>query len=444
VNLNNLFVDSFSLHFGPVKASRCLLAVSGGIDSMAMLDLFRQAGMQIGVAHCNFALRGDESDKDNELVKQYCIRHSITFYEKRFDTEAFATEQKVSIQMAARTLRYAWFEELAIAHSYHFIATAHHQNDNAETILMNIIRGTGLNGLSGIPVVNGNIIRPLLFATRAQLETYIIEQGITYREDASNSENKYARNKIRNEIIPALQSINPETIAHLNALGEYAGVAYDLLQIQVAEIRSKYVLPGDAKVHIHMKDILMHKHASFFVFELLKEYGFNTTQVREIIAVFSRSTAGKLFYSNSHQLLIDRDTIIVSPGASEVPDEIVVIDAHINQQINIGKQLYTFEYLPIVQFSSFQKNHIYLDAALIALPFTIRRWKRGDRFLPLGMNGAKKVSDFLIDEKINLIDKQDVFVLESEGNIAAILNHRTSEAFKISPQTNCILHIHSI
>lgn len=442
MNLNNLFSENFSLHFGPAKGSKCLLAVSGGIDSMTMLELFRQAGITAGVAHCNFTLRGNESDLDHELVKQYCTRYGIPFFEQHFDTLAFATKHKLSIQMAARKLRYTWFEQLANVHSYDFIATAHHQNDNAETILLNIVRGTGINGLAGIPLINGRIIRPLLFATKTELESYAAEHQVPYREDASNSENKYARNKIRNEILPALQNINPAIIAHINALGEYADIAYSLLKEQIQEIKATYTTPENDRFCINMKALIRHQHASFFVFELVRTFGFNATQVNDILVSFTHEHTGKLFYTHTHQLLIDRDLLVVSPLAEKEYRE-TSINVHSDMQLSAGKHQYALEYLdqkPAV----FMPDHIYLDADTLTLPYTIRQWKQGDRFQPLGMSGMKKISDFLIDEKTNLIDKDEVFVLENNGTIAAILTRRISEQYKITSATKRILHLYEL
>jgi tRNA(Ile)-lysidine synthase len=442
MNLNNQFRSFFREHFGSPDHCRCLLAVSGGLDSMAMLDVFIRNGITVGVAHCNFSLRGTESDLDNQLVKEYCTRHGISFFEKRFDTALVAEELGTSIQVTARTLRYEWFDELASANNYRFIATAHHRDDNAETILLNMVRGTGLQGIAGIPIINNMIIRPLIFASGEQLKAYVHEHNIPFREDASNAEPKYARNRIRHHVIPQLLSINPRAVEHINTLGEHARTVSSILHAHMQQIRERYTVSKNENVVLHINEIRNEEHHAFYVYELLKPFGFNASQVKQLLASSSAPGPGSFFYAEHYRALIDRESIIVSPVERAQAFAGICISENTDQRFVSGSDTFVLEYLPAIPAPVFQKDHLYLDKDKLLFPLTIDHWQTGDHFIPLGMKGKKKISDLLIDAKVNLIEKEKTLVLRSGDTIAAVLGHRIAEPYKITPSTNTILHIY--
>ena len=416
-----------------------LLTVSGGIDSMVMLHLFMNSSYPFAVAHCNFGLRGAESDGDEALVKSICTKNNISFFSKNFETKQFAAENKISTQMAARELRYAWFNELRTKHNFQLIATAHHQNDVAETMLINITRGTGISGLHGIFSKKNNIIRPLLFADRNQIEAYASAEKIPFREDSSNKKTDYWRNKIRIEVIPQLASLNENAISNFYELSNRIKIDEQLLQEKLNDLKKVYVKTQKGLLYIDLK-VKQHFAAKTILFNILNELAFTENDVIQL-AENSHISTGAIFDSKTHQLLVDRKYFVIKEKEIEV----------INQTIEIGKTIVQVQTnLGIIHFEIlseypkvFEKNCLYLDKDKTGNGFILHTWQQGDRFKPLGMQGTKLVSDYLIDKKINQFEKEKCLVLTSKttNQIAAVIPYQISNDFKINEDTKSILKI---
>lgn len=417
---------------------KILLAISGGIDSMVMMDLFRQAGFQAGVAHCNFQLRGAESDKDMEFVMGKATEFGLPFHVKRFDTEDYARSRGISIQMAARELRYAWFNELLREHSYTVIASAHQLNDVLETIILNLTRGTGLDGLTGIPVKQRNVIRPLLFTSRDQIESYARGNNITWREDSSNVTDDYQRNLIRNRVIPYLKEINPNlegtfvhTLTRLNAGRDFARRYLKDFSVENISYDGRHIL-------IRKEEIVSKPYGAVILWELVKDLGFNFDQCVEITK--TERQPGQVFHTEKYSLTIDRDDFILARQTAKVITNEVI--GHGETRVIAGINALTLKIETDKEFRFSKDAHVaQLDADKIHYPLVWRTWQEGDRFIPLGMSQPKKISDFLIDEKVDRPNKNNVTVLESKGEIVWVVGRRIADPFKVTPGTKNILII---
>lgn len=418
---------------------KVLLAVSGGVDSMVMLHLFIKCGYHFAAAHCNFGLRGIESDGDEALVKQICSENNIIFYTNKFDTTKYAAENKLSTQMAARELRYNWFVQLCKENNFQLIATAHHQNDVAETMLINITRGTGISGLHGILPKKNNIIRPLLFANRNQIENYANAGKIPFREDSSNKKTDYWRNKIRLEVIPKLASLNEKVIDNFYELSNRIKIDERLLQEKLNDLKKIYIKNQKGLLYIDLK-IKQHYASKTFLFYVLNELGFTENDVNQL-SENSHISIGAIFDSKTHQLLVDRKHFVIKEREVKI----------INQTIEIGKttvevqtNLGTIHFETLSEYPKvFAKNCLYLDKDKTGNEFILHTWQQGDRFKPLGMQGTKLVSDYLIDKKINQFEKEKCLVLTSKttNQIAAVIPYQISNDFKINEDTKSILRI---
>jgi tRNA(Ile)-lysidine synthase len=419
------------------KEDRILLAVSGGVDSIAMVKLFAGAGFKFGIAHFNFGLRGEESDGDEQFVRELAQGHNVPFYVKHFDTKNYALERKISVQMAARDLRYAWFDEILNSDGYDSVATAHHLDDQAETFFINLLRGTGISGMHGIRPKQGKIIRPLMFATREQIMSFALANELAWRDDRSNKSRKYLRNKLRLDILSELYKINPrfseklnETICHLRDVEtiynyHMAGITADLVQ----------QTPGGTLISI---DWIYEYHPhDTYLFELLKPYGFSFPVVKEIVHSLD-TFSGKMFYSPTHRLLRDRENFIIQPLAEifcELPDnggfsvqrETAILEEPI--------YLSTSESDDIANLPMGKSEVACLDIDKLVFPLRLRKWERGDWFMPLGLKGKKKLSDFFVDQKISLADKEKTWLLVSGEDIVWIVGKRIDNRFRITPKT---------
>jgi tRNA(Ile)-lysidine synthase len=407
---------------------RVLLTVSGGIDSMVMLHLFKSAGFSIGVAHCNFQLRGKDSDADEAFVEKHAKTQNIPFYIQRFETNNYATEQGISIQMAARDLRYNWFEKIRQKERFDFIATAHHLNDSIETIIFNLAHGRGADGLVGIAAKNGKIIRPLLFASRNEIEKYAADNQITWREDSSNQKGDYKRNFIRHEIIPKLSELNPGfEEAMTRSIKKNEGIL-EIKKIGLALFENRNENRDDSNFSIPKTTIQAFEHAGSTLYQLIKKFGFTLEQSEQIFSILD-GQSGKSFFSNSHHLVVDRDALFISEIIEALNSTVITRQQPVSQLNGLRMQFATTSDL------TFDNETVLLDADKLSFPLTWRAWKEGDFFYPLGMSNKKKISDFLIDNKIPITDKKKITVLESGGEIAWVVGHRISDRFKITPDT---------
>jgi len=432
------FIKEQSL-FSP--ADRVLLAVSGGLDSMVMTDLCHKAGYRFGIAHCNFQLRGDESNKDERFVESVASRYDVPFYSTRFCTTEFAEIRKISIQMAARELRYAWFEEIRHQGGFDLIATAHHQDDQVETFFINLLRSTGLAGLHGIPVKSGKIVRPLLFTTREEIVSFAMNNHITFREDSSNSQQNYTRNKIRHQLIPPLASIEPDYKRKINATIERIQGIESILKPLVKEKRNKLIREEEGKWIIEIDKLRKLDPLQPWMYEILSPFWFNEATIKDIIRSLDNES-GKSFFSPSYRIIKDRNQLIItSHGEADhgEPSNTVLIEEetdHINTPIPLSLST-------VIRGTNFQishdKNRATLDKKKLTFPLILRHWQPGDYFYPYGMNKRKKLSDFFIDEKVSIPNKESCWLLCSGDQIVWVIGHRIDNRFKISNRTKNLL-----
>jgi tRNA(Ile)-lysidine synthase len=438
-----MLIDTFK---GFIRSKKLLnrednifLAVSGGVDSMVMLDLFSTAEIKVSVAHCNFNLRGAESDQDSDFVREQTRKLGVQYFEKTFETKEFATVKKFSIQEAARVLRYQWFEELCKSEGFHYYATAHHFDDQLETFFINLFRGTGVRGLRGILPKNGNCIRPLLFATREEIVEYAINRGISFREDSSNKSDKYLRNRIRHLILPALASVKADYRSGFNKTFQLLAGSEEFIDVEITKLRKQLFREEEDQVHIAIEELNKLPNTEYYLYELLKPYGFNEDVVRKIPAALNK-IPGKIFLSKSHQLLIDRNNIILTPIQETKPESFLIQAGQI-KIINPIRLTFTSHPENEKTIIDPNPNVAQLDAGKLQFPLKLRKWEEGDYFFPLGMNGRKKVSDYFIDRKFSLLDKQKTWLLLSGDEIAWIVGHRIDDRFKIELQTKSVFTI---
>ncbi|MCB0400447.1 MAG: tRNA lysidine(34) synthetase TilS [Flavobacteriales bacterium] len=417
-----------------LKQDKLLLAVSGGKDSMVMLDLFRLAGFNIGVAHCNFKLR-PEADREEELVRTYCDQHQIPCYTTSFDTQEYADRQGISIQMAARELRYGWFENIREREQFDYVTTAHHQNDVAETMLLNLAKGTGLAGLHGILPKSGQLIRPMLGFSRQEVDRYAEMNSITFLEDASNADVKYHRNAIRIKVIPELEKINPAAVRNLNKTAHFLRDAELILNQKIKEEFEQCATAEGDRIFFSIDRLKLLNPLATYLYYFLKEYGFNESQVERLIEVLD-DLSGKVFESSDYQLVKDRKMLILGP---KEPENFELVS--VNTPDELAEAISArFAVVPAdqVKFSS-SPEMAYLDFDKLTFPLAVRNWVQGDEFQPFGMKGKKKVSDYFIDEKVDVFTKKRVKIITSQGEIVWLVGYRTDERFRVTTHTGKVL-----
>lgn len=409
-----------------------LLAVSGGMDSMAMCNLFQEAGQPFAVAHCNFGLRGDESDQDEVFLANYCSERKIVFHSKKFNTQDYAAEKKISIQMAARELRYQWFIHLANENNYKFICTAHHANDQAETFFINLLRGAGINGLKGIPSETEHFFRPLLPFTRSQIADYVTTKQIAFREDSSNQEEKYLRNFIRKNLYPVLQEINPSWVETINRDMRYIHAANVVLEKQISQWKENFVSVENGEIKIALRNGLSVSENELLLHHMLNPLGFTSEQCM-VIAAYHNLQSGAAFHSEKHHATYHRNHLYIKTTARDNADEkITWIEKH-NEEIHFPISLSLhFESGAVIKK---EQHTACFDAKKVQFPIYIRKWKSGDHFFPLGMKGRKKLSDYFVSEKLNRFQKETTYLLCSGENILWVIGHRMDDRFKVNPET---------
>lgn len=420
-------------------AESFLLTVSGGIDSMVMLDLFRRQSLKFAIAHCNFNLRGKESDGEEEFVRQTAASLGKAFFARKFDTGPYAKEKGISIQMAARELRYQWFNELAQEHRYDLIATAHNRNDSVETFLINLSRGTGITGLTGIRPRNGNLVRPLLFLKREAITAYAKSMKIAWKEDSSNASVKYLRNKIRHIVLPEIRKVMPAfdeaVIKTMMQLRE----TEDLLGREATRFIQQSVTGDEHRLQIDVTGVRTLSSPGIILYEVLQPYGFHYDTVERLLDSL-KGQPGKQFFSRSHELTVDRSCLIVRPLQQEEEAGIKITRDTAVLQHPVNITLVTFACQPAATLPA-DENMASLDMDRVHFPLTLRKWKKGDYFYPLGMKGRKKLSDFFTDRKVALPDKKRVWILESDGNIIWVVGMRIDDRYKVTPSTQRVLQI---
>lgn len=409
-----------NLHIGNQKL---VLALSGGIDSMVLADMLLKGKADFVLAHCNFHLRGEESDGDEQFVRAYAKRNGLTLYVKQFDTMGYAKEHGLSIEMAARDLRYAWFEELCQQLGYDYIAVAHHADDQLETFFINLLRGAGIRGLKGMQPVNGHIIRPLLDISREEIHQYAMENGIKWREDHTNAETQFLRNKIRHELLPVIDSISKEGRASILKSISHLASENELYRELVKEKLESIVPQGVLCSFNNLSEQLL--------FEWLRDYGFNTDQVHFIHEALNHSQPGTSFFSPTHRVTIERDGLELTP---------------LCQPTESSVQL-TYEQFPKGDCKTLDQSPevAQLDYDKLVFPLQLRKWQAGDRFYPLGMKGSRLLSDFLKDLKLTTRQKEECHVLTTANDeIVWVVGRRIDERFKVTDQTKTILKIQMV
>ena len=428
------FQQHIDNHFPFLKGKKLLLAVSGGVDSMVLCDLIQKTGHEFGIAHCNFQLRGTESDEDQVFLEQYANQNNIPLFATRFDTMAFAEDYKLSIQVAARELRYRWFYELLEIQNFDYILTAHHADDNLETFLINLSRGTGLEGFTGIPSQNNSIIRPLLVFSREDIVKHALAHTLEWREDSSNASDKYLRNQIRHQIVPVMKSLNNNFLESFEQTLEYLKQSQSLVD-DASRIVYRKVVSDEADLKkIDLKELLQLENYRAYLYQWLKPLGFTAWKdIYELV----HSHPGKQILSENFRLLKDRDFLIIAPK-HEGADEIHLIPRD-TLKVNLPLKMSLDKVEAIGDVSN---KTIFVDDNKLVYPLLIKRWEEGDVFYPLGMQGrSKKLSKLFKDEKLSLIDKENVWVLWSDQQIVWIIGIRPDERFKIEPTTTNILKI---
>lgn len=432
------FIEAESLF---TAKDNILLAVSGGIDSMVLCRLMYEAGFKFGIAHCNFNLRGDESDADEKFVEAAAASYKVPFFVIRFDTKQVSRSQGISIQMAARDLRYAWFQEICREKGYDYVATAHHLNDQAETFFINLVRGTGIAGLHGILPVQGTTVRPLLFVTREEILDFAHSQNIAWREDSSNASTKYLRNQVRWELLPVFEKLSPGFVQNLdNTIRRLRG-SESVYKLKLAEGISSLVEHEKDCDRIRIGSLLKLEPSETWLFEALRPYGFSETVTGEIVRSLG-GTERKAFFSPAYRLTVERDFLVIEETAkiAGIADIEFPVEHHGDDFISPAPAPVTFACVKAEGFELPHDNEIAcFDYDRLEFPLTLRHWREGDRMVPFGMKGTKKLSDLFIDMKLPQTDKSKRWLLCSGNNIIWVLGVRTDDRFKITKRTQNIL-----
>ena len=423
------------------KNDKVLIAVSGGIDSIVMLDLFAKTKLEIAIVHCNFQLRSDESMEDEKFVRSLSKKYKLQFFVKKFDTKKYASSQKISIQMAARELRYNWFEKIRKEICFDYISIAHNKDDIVETFFLNLIRGTGIRGLTGINAKNDKIVRPLLFADRKMIDSYRLENQLPFREDSSNKSIKYKRNKIRHQILPLFNELNPAFSDTILENIEKLAATEKIYATAIEDVKNKVISHSENQIKISLNELQKHKPYKTFLYELIYKFGFTQENVADICKSIGY-VSGRQFFTKSHRIIIDREFLIITEKKTisyeefQINSETKEISVPISLKLGLN---------PSISSDKIKKNTeiAYLDFDTLKFPLKIRKWEKGDRFFPLGMKKSKKLSDFFIDQKFSILEKENQWILTSEDKIVWIIGKRIDNRFKISEKTKKVLIIKS-
>jgi tRNA(Ile)-lysidine synthetase-like protein len=428
------FQNHLATNFSFLKNKDLLLATSAGIDSMVMVHLFKKLGYNFGMLHCNFKLRGSESDADMKFVMDYGDKHKIPWSVGHFETKAYAKEMNVSIQVAARELRYDWFEEQLLEKNFDYVLTAHHADDNLETFIINLSRGTGLDGLVGIPSQNEDVIRPLLVFSRQEIEDYAEANNIKWREDSSNVSDKYLRNKIRHYIIPSLKELNTNLLQSFKKTQNHLHEAQTLVDDAVSMMYQIVVIEIGNEIHFDIEKLKRLSNYKAYMYQFLKDYEFSAWN--DIYDLLDAQT-GKVIFSDDFQISKNRNFLILSPKGS-TQREVFYIEKNqkeISDPIKISFQ-------KVNEISSATKSTIFVDQDKLLFPLVLRRWEKGDSFMPFGMNGkSKKLSKFFKDEKMSIQEKENTWILLAQDTVVWIVGLRQDERFRIEDTTKNIMQI---
>jgi len=437
--MKKLFDNYLNQNIRILKSEKIILAISGGADSMAMLHLFSKSRFECCVAHCNFHLRGAESDGDDKFVEDLSFKYNYPFYKIDFDTKKYAKENGISIEMAARDLRYNWFDELRTKLDYQYIATAHHQDDMIETFFINLTRGTGIRGLSGIKAKNDRIIRPMLFTNHSSILAYMKTEKLDFREDSTNSDIKIIRNRLRHQILPILNELNHAAKENIIKTIENLQDTELIMLKEIEHCKMVLNIKDKTNFKINIEKLKQFEPVNAYLFELLRPFGFTTTQLNDI-KIALEGISGKIFYSKTHQLLKNRNDLIISTLQNKKPIQLQINEFDENLNLRENSQL---EIQKISISGNFEipkePNIAAIDFDKLKFPLIVKEWEQGDTFYPLGMKKKKKLSDFFVDEKYSIIDKQKTLLLASDNQIVWVIGKRIDNRFKITEKTKTVL-----
>lgn len=434
--MQNAFINHINNQLPFLKNGRLLIAISGGLDSVVLTHLCHKAGLNVALAHCNFNLRPGDCDEDEDFVVHLADTLDVEVFVQRFETNTYADEQKLSTQMAARELRYNWFNDLQTLLKFDYVLTAHHADDALETFLINLSRGTGLDGLTGIPEINNSIVRPLLPFSRSELENYANSQDIEWREDGSNASTKYLRNKLRHDIIPQLKAVNPQFLNNFENTLQHLKASQSIINESIEAVLKEAVLFSDATTTRYDIVVLQRLKASeAYLYELFKGYGFNSgTAILELMSAQS----GKYLLSATHMLLKNRSELVVTVKKEALENDSIIIAPNVNSvRLNDGELTIT----EVDSISEHDTYSVFVDKDKLAFPLVLRHWEKGDIFYPLGMTGKKKLSKFFKDEKLSLIEKSNCRLLCTDRAIVWVVGKRLDNRFKVTHNTQNILKI---
>lgn len=417
-----------------------LLAISGGIDSMVLCDLFLKNSYKFAIAHCNFQLRGEESFRDENFVTNYCNKNNITLHKIRFDTYKHMDIEGISLQMAARDLRYRWFEELLQDNNYKYLATGHHGDDSIETFLINIIRGTGIAGLHGIQHKINNIIHPLLFTNREEISAYAKKNNIEFVEDSTNSSTKYTRNKIRHELIPLIKEISPNFQRTILKEIERFKETEQVFRTVIDQAKQEIFAFENDRINISIEKIKNLNPQRIYLYEFLNEYNFNESTINSILESIYEKSSGKQFFSETHRIVKDREYLILTQNNIINNNEYHISDNLTSIKFPLSLEM---EFLKDLSFIKIPKTRdiAMLDADKLEFPLILRKWEKGDYFYPYGLKGEKKISEFYKNLKYSIVDKENQWLLCSKGDIVWVIGQRIDDRYKITDKTKTIYKI---
>lgn len=428
------FQDHIYKKFPQLKESKILVAISGGVDSVVLTHLCNQSGLNISLAHCNFHLRDAESDADEAFVLEMAEDLNLEVFVEHFDTQKYAEDKKISIQMAARELRYQWFEELRELLNFDYIFTAHHANDDLETFLINFIRGTGLEGFTGIPERNEFILRPLLSFSRENIEKYANSEQFSWREDASNASTKYLRNKIRLEIIPRLEEINPQLLDNFQKTKEHLQQSAAMLEDYISVVFSEVAEEYEFGYKFNIKKLKTIPNLKAVLFQLFRTFEF--TEWEDVYHLLD-AQSGKMVFSKTHRLIKDRDYLLLTQLVSEEKHIYKISEEEEMLMLPEGN----FHFEKVQQIEKSKENSIFVDNGKLEFPLLVRKWQKGDYFYPFGMQGKKKLSKFFKDNKVPLPEKENCWLLCSGKDIVWVVSKRADSRFSVDENTSEILKI---
>lgn len=438
MNLLNRFKENIEAQGLFTPANHLFIAFSGGVDSVALTILCQQCSYDFSLLHCNFQLRGAESERDEEFARDFAKQFNRDINIQRFNTDSYASENKISIQVAARELRYGWFKEMIAAKPGSVLLTAHHQDDNIETLLMNFFKGTGIAGLHGIAAKSDNIVRPLLFARKADLVELVQSQSMSWVEDSSNEQDKYARNYLRHQVIPLLKELYPGVENNLaNNIQRFAGVE-KVYQQAIEGYKKRLIKQSGAEIHLPVLLLKKFPSPETVLYEILRDYSFSPLQTAVVMELLD-AESGRYVESSTHRVIRNRGWLIIAPQQS-VHQQLIVIDKAGTFNTADGE-------LTVINESAVatipqSANEVLLDSASIRYPLLLRKWKQGDYFYPLGMQKKKKLGRFLIDQKVSKTDKEKVWVIEMDKKIMWVNGYRIDDRFKITAATKQALRLH--